>query len=123
MEKIIAELLSEYSAWRSSKKVKNERIPNKLIDSTIKIQKQFPDLKLRSMLKISNTSWNKIINESSFKKLNIDKAILKKDSFLKINGNIQDSSPVTFVNNLEKAKEPVLVMSMTINNIQIKIFN
>lgn len=126
MEKIVTDLISDYSSWRSKKKTKNERIPLDLLTKTIKAQETFPDLNLKQLLQLSTPSWNNILSKVEGKVRRHKKrpgTPLPKDKFLKINGlestlEVPSRPPR---GDLTMPKTPALIM--TVNNIQITIFN
>jgi hypothetical protein len=126
MEKVIENLLSDYSNWRSTKSAKNARIPNDLIQKTIEVNNQFPKAKLKSLLNLSVPTWKKITSQISAaegKKQSLSGETTKSkkitSKFLKFDG-LEPSFTAQNIDDHFVNKTPVLVMS--INNVHIQIF-
>lgn len=126
MEKVIENLLSDYSNWRSIKSAKNARIPNDLIQKTVEVKKLFPEANLKSLLHLSVPTWEKItsqINVAEGKNQALLSETIKSkkttSKFLKFDG-LEPNFTAQNIDNHFVNRTPVLVMS--INNIHIQIF-
>lgn len=120
MKQKIDDLREEYAAWRLIKKNKNERIPKELQGKTLIVHNEFPDLNLRYILKLSPSSWKALMSKRGkiiAKKSNQTK---NENKFIKLN-TPDFLPPETKPLSITKSQQAALVM--TINNIQITIYN